>query len=592
MRTNLCCRSSIFTPRVLFAFSITAIGMLLAGLGLWASPRGMDESVNALNKAALSTALKPVSPVADGRPSVSQPQQRDGTLRAITCTSDSDCWAVGYREVYGDQRTLAQHWNGTFWSVVDSPNPPPPGFASWFDDVTCVSASDCWAVGAFESGGQRTLIEHWDGASWSIVNSANPGQNSNWLHSVTCSSTSDCWAVGFSGGGIGNTLIEHWNGASWLAVSSPSPGAFGNELFGVACASPSDCWAVGTYFAGGSGYYRPLIERWDGTSWSMFDSPTPAGGQNILRGIACTSLSQCWAIGNFDDVSVVRSVIEKWDGSQWTIVDTRDTDYPRLTSLACASASECWAVGSHCVPNMGTQTMTVRCNGMLCSVVDSPTPPGFDLNSDGLFGVGCASTSDCWAVGHQSRDTLTEHWDGNSWAIALTAPTLNGVVSRKVHGSAGVFDIDLPVTGNYGRESRSGGPNGDYQLVLTFGNDVTSIGSAETSVGAVNSAAIGPNSNQCTVNTTGILNAYSVTVTVNSVQDTTGNSASFSITMNVLVGDTNDSGSVNATDIAQAKSQIGQSVDATNFRSDVNANGIINASDVAIVKSSIGTALP
>ena len=55
--------------------------------------------------------------------------------------------------------------------------------------------------------------------------------------------------------------------------------------------------------------------------------------------------------------------------------------------------------------------------------------------------------------------------------------------------------------------------------------------------------------------------------------------------MSVLVGDVNTNGTVNASDVAQTKSRVGQPVDQTNFQSDVNVNGAINASDVSFVKS-------
>src|SRR5205807_3414397 len=58
-----------------------------------------------------------------------------------------------------------------------------------------------------------------------------------------------------------------------------------------------------------------------------------------------------------------------------------------------------------------------------------------------------------------------------------SAPALNltSVVSRKVHGSAGTFDIDLPFTPNpsasaivpTGIECRSGGANNSYKMVFT-----------------------------------------------------------------------------------------------------------------------------
>jgi hypothetical protein len=42
--------------------------------------------------------------------------------------------------------------------------------------VTCVSAGDCWAVGSSSSvnGPGEPLIEHYAGSRWAIVNSPNP----------------------------------------------------------------------------------------------------------------------------------------------------------------------------------------------------------------------------------------------------------------------------------------------------------------------------------------------------------------------------------------------------------------------------------
>ncbi len=62
--------------------------------------------------------------------------------------------------------------------------------------------------------------------------------------------------------------------------------------------------------------------------------------------------------------------------------------------------------------------------------------------------------------------------------------------------------------------------------------------------------------------------------------------------MGILLGDTNGSGTVSASDIGQTKSQSGQTVTAGNFRTDVNASGSINASDIGPVKSKSGSSLP
>src|ERR1043166_6028462 len=91
-----------------------------------------------------------------------------------------------------------------------------------------------------------------------------------------------------------------------------------------------------------------------------------------------------------------------------------------------------------------------------------------------------------------------------------------------------------------------------------------------------------------TIPLTNVANAQTINVTLNSVNTSTN----VVIPMSILIGDTNASGTVNAADVAQTKAWLGQTLDATNFRSDINANGSINAADTAIVKQNSGTSLP
>src|SRR5262249_14807472 len=150
---------------------------------------------------------------------------------------------------------------------------------------------------------QLTLIEHWDGATWSVVNSPNRTAIQNFLTGVACVSASDCWAVGAYRNGsmsqaVFETLIEHWDGTSWSIIQSPNANAAkDNRLFGVTCASTTDCWSVGQYrdSTDSSQPLQTLIEHWDGTSWSIVTSPNDVA--SLLSGVACTSASDCWAIG-------------------------------------------------------------------------------------------------------------------------------------------------------------------------------------------------------------------------------------------------------------------------------------------------------
>src|SRR5439155_3779084 len=135
------------------------------------------------------------------------------------------------------------------WSVVSSPN---AGTSSNFlQAVAAVSANDVWAVGSYfampgSTVPARTLTEHWNGTSWSIVKSPNVGTNRNFLYGASAVSSSDVWAVGYeyATGVPARTLIEHWNGSTWNIVSSPNVTGV-SLLQGVAAISATNVWAVG-----------------------------------------------------------------------------------------------------------------------------------------------------------------------------------------------------------------------------------------------------------------------------------------------------------------------------------------------------------
>ena len=183
---------------------------------------------------------------------------------------------------------------------------------------------------------------------------------------------------------------------------------------------------------------------------------------------------------------------------------------------------------------------------------------------------------------------------GQSYTIAACgAPVPSSAVSRKVHGAAGTFDVNLPLVpigGAVGIEDRTGAVAGAHQEVITFATPVTLTGAAVTS-GTGSATFSGSGTAVITVNLTGVTDAQRLGVTLMNVNDGT-NTGDVLIPMGVLSGDTNANGSVNAGDAAQTKGQSGLPVGAGNFREDVNSNGSINAGDVAIVKGKAGTSLP
>ena len=179
-------------------------------------------------------------------------------------------------------------------------------------------------------------------------------------------------------------------------------------------------------------------------------------------------------------------------------------------------------------------------------------------------------------------------WPLPSGPVPSLTPT--NVVSRKTHGGAGTFDINLPLTGSVGVECRSGGATNDYQMVISFATPVT-VGGASVTSGTGSVSSLSVSGSQVTVNLTGVTNAQRITVTLSNVNDGT-HMGDVPVSMGVLVGDVNGNAAVSAADVALTKSQVGATVGGSNFREDVNANGVINSVDVAQVKAEVGTALP
>src|SRR5205807_8239102 len=179
---------------------------------------------------------------------------------------------------------------------------------------------------------------------------------------------------------------------------------------------------------------------------------------------------------------------------------------------------------------------------------------------------------------------------GGRYCAQSQAPMAQSAFSRKTHGAAGTFDVPLPLTGNVGVECRSGGATNDYQMIINFATTVT-VGSASVTSGTASVTSFTVSGSQVTVNLTGATNVQRITVTLFNVNDGM-HMGNVPVSMGVLIGDVNGNGSVNATDVALTKSQVGMPVGSGNFREDVNANGTISSTDVAIVKSDVGTSLP
>ena len=322
------------------------------------------------------------------------------------------------------------------WNIVPSPNVGEAGgdFDNELTSLAVVTATDIWAVGDWGTYGaeRSTLALHWDGSSWSKVATPNGSNEVNWLSGAAAVASNDVWAVGSTATNppeqsTSKTLIERWNGSAWSVVPSPNPtpplsggGPVNNQLLGVAAVGPNDVWAVGQSTDFGAG--QTLIVHWNGTAWSVVPSPHP-GTYSVLRSISAVSANDIWAVGTYYKDGLQVTLVVHWNGTKWSIVNSPN-DGPFLQELfkvRAVSANDVWAVGYHLAVfgvNQVYQTSILHWNGAAWSVVPSP-----DVNqrNNYLWSVAGASATDAWAVGFYDTGTelktMTQHWDGSTWSV-------------------------------------------------------------------------------------------------------------------------------------------------------------------------------
>jgi hypothetical protein len=345
-----------------------------------------------------------------------------GSLDSISCASTASCVAVGYRSATktSGATSLAEKWNGTKWSVVASPDPAGSSGTTLYG-VACTSAKNCLAVGSYYLSSSRTTLvaaEKWNGTKWSLVSAPSPsGFTTTYLAAITCTSATNCWAAGSSSGASSYaTLIERWNGSKWSIVSSPSPSAAKPDvLSGVTCGSASQCWAVGYWFPGTDS--GSLTEEWNGSKWSVVT--TPGTGSGELIGDACSGASSCLAVGIGDSLL---AIAQHWNGTAWaatTPAAPSGASSSELNASACTGASACESVGYY--GKSGTNpTLGESWNGSKWSVQTMPAISG-SVFAD-LEGVSCPKPGDCWAAGVSDASSgasnpLLEQWNGKTWSV-------------------------------------------------------------------------------------------------------------------------------------------------------------------------------
>lgn len=383
-----------------------AICLITSGVALWAEPASASPGWT------LAT-----SPTVAGTPLSS--------FSSVACAGTSVCFSVG-QFTFDFERTqsVIKHWNGSAWSLATAPNPA-GATSTTLSGVKCQSTTSCFAVGNYHTlTAVKTLILHWTTSGWALMTSANPAGTVNDINltSVACPSATSCYAVGsYDNGASVKTLVEHWNGATWvIQTSATGVGATDSNLTGVACPAITTCVAVGQFTT--TTAQRTLALRLSGTSWVLSASPNPGGSLAGFNGIACYTATGCIAVGGYSTSTADLTLVERLNGTTWTIVTSANASGTSsvLRGVACASATSCQAAGESFTTV--EKTLIERFNGTTWTILTSVNPAGTTDNN--LNGIACAGTAFCFAAGGSASasglNTLVEKWNATAWAVSAT----------------------------------------------------------------------------------------------------------------------------------------------------------------------------
>ena len=173
---------------------------------------------------------------------------------SVSCSTATACTMLG-GSVGGavPSGPATGQWDGMRWSLHHGPLPVDGGA----DALDCWSPQACIAVGPnllILPSSAPAIAPRWNGRRWSYKPAATAVTDGTYLNAVSCPSRRSCTAVGTADRGtLNSTLVEHWNGAFWSIEPSPSPplgsvlteGGNGASLSSVSCPSLRFCMAVG-----------------------------------------------------------------------------------------------------------------------------------------------------------------------------------------------------------------------------------------------------------------------------------------------------------------------------------------------------------
>jgi len=301
----------------------------------------------------------------------------------------------------------------------------PTTTTDYVPSISCPDPTHCWAVETTNSSG--SVISTSDGgAHWSLTSFAGGGL----LNNLTCASASVCFASGADSNGDPAVLRSSDGGRSWIAAAIPPPapkpssppfvGPRGSYVDGIACTTTTTCLAATTD--------AMYATRDGGMTWSPVASPTAPGTAVRVFGVTCADTTACVAAtssGPFRSTDV---------GATWSAVGPRTSGSLFVT---CAPGGLCVADDLGVTARNRTGILESSDAGATWKAASIALPDGlggsgFTANSDTpgqVYYLSCWDRNHCDGLGLASTNSGGQRWyllrtgDGAATWSASTLPS-------------------------------------------------------------------------------------------------------------------------------------------------------------------------
>jgi len=306
-------------------------------------------------------------------------------LAGVVVVSARDGWAIGSASRglrYPISKTfigiapvwpshlVIYHWDGSRWHPFPAPNVP----GTWFTQLSASSPTNVWASGGPGYDGGQGHLAHFTGQRWQLVHVPIPpkGGGHIFVSGVSPISSRLAFAVGAADPFYIHPAALRWNGRRWSIMRVPNGPDTDGTLDGVAALSASDVWAVGESYYHGP--WQPLIEHFNGHTWSIVSSP-PISGRAGLSSIAAISPTNIWAAGYWQNGHHGVALVEHYNGHTWTRISVPPAGtQTNVRSLTAARDGQLWLVGLRQTRTASYEPFAEQYTGQSWKLLALPTP--------------------------------------------------------------------------------------------------------------------------------------------------------------------------------------------------------------------------